>query len=147
MTVPKCSKWCCLFFAAIQAQALTFDLQAFQDSPVALTTYSSSMLRSEGGRRQFVTVKNVSDKAAIALLFQLTLPGTARDEIVSLERVSVVFRPHETKRLSVNVEDVWTRLQNSGGSGATNRKPVMSIVAVEFMDGSLWNAPTAGAHR
>jgi len=143
----KSYKWCCLFFAAIQAQAVTFDLQAFQDSPVVLTTYNSAMLRSEGGRRQFVTVKNVSDKAAIALLVQLTLPGTSRDEIVSLERVSVVFRPHETKRLSVNVEDVWTRLQNTGGSGAATRKPAMSIVAVEFIDGSLWNAPTGGGRR
>jgi hypothetical protein len=147
MTVLRSCGRCCLFFAAIQAQAVTFDLHTFQDCPVVLTTYSPSMLRSEGGRRQFVTAKNVSDKVAVALLFQLTVPGTPRDEIVSLERVSVVFRPRETKRLSVNVEDVWTRLQNSSSSGATARKPVMSIVAVEFMDGSLWNAPTGGGHR
>ena len=147
MTVLNSYKWWCLLFAAIQAQAVTFDLQTVPDSPVVLTTYSPSMLRAEGGRRQFVTVKNVSDKVAVAMLFQLTVPGTPRDEIVSLERVSVVFRPRETKRVSVNVEDVWTRLQSAGNPGAGSRQPVMSIVAVEFLDGSLWNAPTGGGHR
>ena len=131
----------CLSCIPVQAQFPFFELQTHPDRPVALEKCSPTVFRSEGKRRLFVTLKNVSDRAAAALLFQQAVPGAPRDEVITLERVSVVFKPHETRRLSINVEDVWNRLQNAGSSGVTNRKPLLSIVAVEFIDGSLWSAP------
>lgn len=137
----------CPFCIPVRAQPISFELHAYPDSPVALDKCSPTTFRSEGKRRLFVTVKNISEKAATALLFQQAIRSAPRDEIITLERISVVFRPHETRRLSVNVEDVLNRLQNPSSSGVTNRKPVLTIVAVEFIDGSLWNAPVEGGQR
>jgi hypothetical protein len=33
------------------------------------------------------------------------------------------------------------RLRAAGKAGETIGKPVLSVVVVEFVDGSLWNAP------
>lgn len=129
---------CC---TAIQAQSVAFDRQTYPDSPVAFMAYTPAVFRSEGRRRQFVTVKNVSDRATAAVLFQQTISDGEKPETVTLERVSIIIRPRETKRLSVNVEDVWNRLQNTVRSGLTIGKPKLSIVAVEFIDGSGWSAP------
>ena len=131
---------------ALQAQSAFFDLQSYPDSPVTLEKCSPTIFRSEGKRRQFVTVKNASGKAAAVLLFQQTIPNESRSEIITLERVSLVLGPHETRRLSVNVEDVWNRLQSAARSRSAPHRPALSIVAVEFLDGSTWSAPVEG-HR
>jgi hypothetical protein len=117
---------------------VAFDFHADKNSPIVLTGSASSVFRADGGRRQFVTVKNVSDKASAALVFQQTLKDRARENIVALERVSVIFKPKETKRLSVSVEEVW---QRAAKDGPAIGKPVLSIVVVEFVDGSTWSAP------
>ena len=126
---------------AVQAQPVAFDLRSYKDSPIALISYAPAVFRAEGGRRQFVTVKNVSDRVIAALVFQQTLADGSRREIVAIERVSVVFKPHDTKRLSVSVEETWNRVQRAARTGVSVRNPVLSIVSVEFIDGSTWSAP------
>ena len=117
---------------------MAFDFHAYKDSPIVLTGSASSVFRADGGRRQFLTVKNVSEKATAALVFQQTVKDGPRESIVALERVSVVFRPKETKRLSVSVEEVW---QRTGKVRPIPAKPGLSVVVVEFIDGSTWSAP------
>jgi len=131
----------------VSAQSVTFDLPTDQNSPIALLNSSSSIFRAGGLRRQFVTVKNVSDKGMAALILQQTISDGSRDEIVALERISIVFAPHETKRLSVSVEDVWIRIRAAGKSSGTAARPVLRVVAVEFMDGTTWSAPVIRANR
>ncbi len=91
--------------------------------------------------RQFVTVKNVSEKATAVLVFQQTIGIGPRTEIVSMERVSIVLRPGEKKRLSVSVEDVWDRIQTLRSLVAKVGNPVLSVVVVEFAGGFVWSAP------
>jgi len=110
-------------------------------------SYTPAVFRAAGGRRQFVTMKNVSDKATAALLFQQTISDGSRVEIVALERISVVFRPRETKRLSISVEDVWNRIRSVDKPGVPISRPVLAVVAVEFLDGSTWSAPSVPAGR
>ena len=59
--------FCCAF---ADAQTIAFDLQKYPDSPIALVTVTPSAVRMESDRRQFLTVQNGPDKAAIALVFQ-----------------------------------------------------------------------------
>ena len=129
--------WC----ASVRAQSVPFTLQTYQDSPISLLSITATVFRADGGRREFVKLTNRSDKAISGLLFQETMPDGSRTQIVALEQISVIFRPRETKRLSINVEDVWNRVHNAAKSGATPGKPVLSVVGVEFIDGSIWSAP------
>ena len=131
----------CLCCIPAQSQSVYFALHTFQDSPITFINYTPSIFRIEGKRRQFVTVKNVSDKTAAALLFQQTIADGAKPETIALERISIILRPRETKRLSVSVEDVWNRIQNATKSGVMTGKPVLSIVPVEFVESSGWSAP------
>ena len=123
------------------AQSIAFEIQTHPDSPIALVNYTPSTFRIEGDRRQFLTVENRSDKAMVALVFQQAIGGGSRAEIVTLERVSILIRPREKKRLSVSVQDIWNRLQSAVKSGETIGKPELSVVVVEFIDGSSWSAP------
>jgi hypothetical protein len=86
-------------------------------------------------------VKNESDKIAAAVVFQQTIGSGPGAEIVTIERVSIVMRPRETKRLSVSVRDVSNRLQAAIHAGETAGKPVLSVAVVEFTDGTAWHAP------
>ena len=61
--------------------------------------------------------------------------------IVAIERVSILFAAGEKRRVSIAVADMYQKMQ----SGERPGRPVLSVVAVEFMDGSQWNAPT-GSH-
>jgi hypothetical protein len=72
------------FGIPVQAQSLSFELQTHPDSPVALEKCGPTMFRSEGKRRLFITLKNVSDRAAATFLFQQAIPGAPRDEIIRL---------------------------------------------------------------
>jgi hypothetical protein len=131
------------------AQTITFELQSSLDSPIALVNFTPGMLRTQSDRRQFLTVKNESDKVTAAVVFQQTISGGPRTEIVTLERVSIIIRPREKKRLSVSVRDVWNQLQTAVKGGETTGKPVLSVAVVEFIDGSSWSAPVdrASAQR
>ena len=123
------------------AQSIAFEIQTHPDSPIALVNYTPSTFRIEGDRRQFLTVENRSDKAMVALVFQQAIGSGSRTEIVTLERVSIIIRPREKKRLSVSVQDAWDRTQTAAKAGETLGRPVLSVVAVEFIDGSSWNVP------
>jgi hypothetical protein len=136
--------FCC---AHAHAQTIAFELQTLPDSPIALVNYTPGAFRTESDRRQFFTVKSESDKVAGAVLFQQAIPSSSRTEIVSLERVSIIIRPREKKRLSISVGDVWSRIQTAVKLDETIGKPVLSVVAVEFTDGSVWSAPSDRAHK
>jgi hypothetical protein len=76
-------------------------------------------------------------------MFEQSVANGSKTEIVALERVSVLFAAGEKRRVSVAVADRSQKLQ----SGEPLGRPVLSVVAVEFLDGSQWSAPTgSGAH-
>jgi hypothetical protein len=134
--------WVCCGTAG--AQSVAFDLRTAADCPVSLVGQSASTIRVGRTRREFVTVKNVSGRGAAALIFQQTVSDGEKEEIVAIERISVVFGAHETKRLSVGVDDVWSRVRREG---KLTGKPVLTVVAVEFLDGTTWSAPVDRAER
>lgn len=123
------------------AQKIAFHFQTAQDCPVAFVEYTATTIRAGSDRRQFVTVKNSSGRGIAAMVFQQTISRGEKTEILTLERVSIIIGPREKKRLSVSVEDWWDRIQNAGGSDEGIGKPVLSVVVVEFVDGTQWNAP------
>ena len=129
---------CC---SSARAQTLAFELQVRPDSPIGVVDFAPGTFRSQSDRRQFITVKNESDKAASAVVFQQTVGNGSRTEIVTLERVSIVIRPREKKRLSVSVQKAWDRIQTAAKASEALGRPVLSVVAVEFIDGSSWNVP------
>ncbi|MBZ5619995.1 MAG: hypothetical protein LAQ69_14920 [Acidobacteriia bacterium] len=92
-------------------------------------------------------MKNQSGKGTAEVIFQQTISRGANIDIVTLERISFIMRPGEKRRLSVSVGDVWARIQAAVKSDKTIGKPVLSVVAVEFLDGTLWSAPLDPAHK
>ena len=128
---------CCTF---AQAQTITFEFQSPADSPITFVNFSPSTFRTQSDRRQFLTVKNESDKVTAAVVFQQAIESGSKTEIVTLERVSIIIRPREKKRLSVSVRDVWNLLQTAVKAGETLGKPVLSVAVVEFIGGSSWSA-------
>ena len=130
--------FCCTF---AHAQTIAFELQTHLDSPIALLNFTPGTFRTAADRRQFFTVKNESDQVTAAVVFQQEIGSGSKTEIVTLERVSIIIRPGEQKRLSVSVRDVWNRIQTAVKSAETMGKPVLSVVVVEFVDGSVWSAP------
>ena len=134
---------CC---TSAQAQTIAFELQTNLGNPIALVNMIQGTFRTPSDRRQFLTVKNESDKVTAAVIFQQAIGSGSKTEIVALERVSVVIRPREKKRLSVSVRDVWNQLQATGKAGEATGKAVLSVAAVEFIDGSAWSAPLDQAH-
>lgn len=137
----------CLFYTAAKAQPVSFTLRTDPECPVALVSYTKSMFRTAATCRQFVTVKNVSGREVAGLLFQQAIPDGSRLKIIALEQASTIMRPHATKRLSVNVDDVWSLIQISAKTGVTVGKPELSIVVVDFVDGSTWIAPVGQVER
>ena len=136
--------FCCTF---ARAQTIAFELQTHLDSPITLVNYTPATFRIESDRRQFLTVKNESDRVAIAVVFQQTISNGSKTEIVALERVSIVIGPREKKRLSVSVQDMWSRIQSAVKSGDTIGKLELGVVVVEFIDGSSWSAPPHRARK
>jgi hypothetical protein len=135
---------CCTF---AHAQNITFEFQTSLDSPIKFVNFTPDTLRTQSDRRQFLTVKNESDKAAAAVAFQQAIAIGSKTEIITLERVSIIIRPREKKRLSVSVRDVWNQLQTAVKSGETIGKPVLSVAVVEFIDGSSWSATLDREHE
>jgi hypothetical protein len=132
--------FCCTFS---HAQTIALEFQTHLDSPIALVDFTPSTFRTQSDRRQFFTVKNESEKvtAAAAVFLQQTIGNGSNIEVVTLERVSIIIRPRQKKRLSVSVRDVWNHLQTSVQRGETIGKPVLSVAVVEFLDGSSWSIP------
>ena len=136
--------FCCTF---ARAQTIAFELQTHLGSPIALVNFTPSTFRTESDRRQFFTVKNESDKVTAAVVFQQAISSGSRIEILTLERVSIIIMPREKKRLSVSVGDAWKRIQTAVKAGETIGKPELSVVVVEFIDGSVWSAPLDRAQK
>ena len=136
--------FCCTF---AHAQTIAFELQTNLGNPITLVNFTQGTFRTQSDRRQFLTVKNESDKVTAAVIFQQAIGSGSKTEIVALERVSVIIRPREKKRLSVSVQDVWNQLQATVKAGEATGKPVLSVAAVEFIDGSAWSAPLDQAHE
>jgi len=130
-----------LFCTPAQAQTIPFEIQSYPDSPIVIVNLIPGVFRAGSGRRQFVTVKNQSGKGIAAVACQQTISNGTKVEIVALEPSSILMGPGEKKRLSVSVADVWNRIQIAGTSGKTIGKPALGVVTVEFLDGTLWNAP------
>ena len=129
--------FCCTF---AHAQTITFEFQSPADSPIAFVNFTPGTFRTQSDRRQFLTVKNESDKVTSAVVFQQAIEGGSKTEIVTLERVSIIIRPREKKRLSLSVRDVWNQIQTAVKAGEAIGKPVLSVAVVEFIDGSAWSA-------
>jgi len=136
-----------LYSTPARAQTIPFELQSYPNSPIVIVTLIQGVSRSGSDRRQFVTVKNQSGKGIAAVAFQQTISNGTDVEIVALERSSILMGPGEKKRLSVSVADVWNRIQIAATSGKTIGKPVLGVVTVEFLDGTLWNAPMGRTDR
>jgi len=150
MKLHGCSRLLIAFGACwvvAQAQSVAFELKSYPDSPIAVVSFAQTTFRADGKRRQFVTVKNVSDRPVAAFVVQQNIVDGQRREIAAMERISVIMRSHETKRLSMSVEDVWNRAQGAAKPNTATGKPVLSIVVVEFIDGPAWNAPLEPAVR
>jgi hypothetical protein len=130
--------FCCAF---AHAQTITFEIQSPLGSPISIVNFTASPFRTQSDRRQFLTVKNESDKVTAAVVFQQAIGSESGTEIVALERVAIIIRPREKKRLSVSVRDTWNQLQTAGKAGETIGKPVLSVAVVVFIDGSAWSAP------
>jgi hypothetical protein len=120
------------------AQAVDFERRTFPESPVVFVDSAPAATGIPG--RQFVTVKNASRKSVMAVLFEQTVSSGSKTEIVALEHVSIVFAAGEKRRVTIAVGEVAQKLQAGDA-----QKPVLSIVAVEYLDGTQWNAPTGSS--
>jgi hypothetical protein len=123
------------------AQSVNFEVRSFPDSPVALLNENPRVLRTGSERRQFVTVRNNSRKIIAGLVFEQAIGSGPEREIVTLERVTVIMRPGEKKRLSVAVGDLWNRIRPAGKAAAPAGKPALAVIGVEFLDGGYWRPP------
>lgn len=132
-----------LFLAAASPGAanIAFEMRSRADSPVTFPNSSWSPIRAGADRRIFITIQAARPKAVAAIIFETAVSVGASSRIVSLERVSVVIPPGEKKRLTVSVTDVMEMLQAADASGDKVGNPVVTVVAVEFLDGTLWSAP------
>jgi hypothetical protein len=121
-------------------QTVDFELRTFSDSPVGFAGENGRGAASGIPHRQFVTIRNESKKSVVAVILQQTVSDGAKTEIVAIERVGIAMAPGEKKRVTISVEEVRQR--------AAGERAALSAVAVEFMDGTLWSAPTgAGTAR
>jgi hypothetical protein len=123
-----------------QAETIDFELRTFPESPVIFAD-SANAVAPGVPRRQLVTIRNTARKSVAAVMFEQSVTNGSKTEIVSIERVSILFAAGEKRRVSIAVTDMSQKLQ----SGEQLGRPVLTVVAVEFLDGSQWNAP-AGSH-
>ena len=120
-----------------QAQTVDFELRAYPDSPVVFAGDNTRAAAPGVPHRQFVTIRNQSRKSVAAVIFQQTVSDGSKTGIVAIERVEIVMAPGEKKRITISVEEVRQK--------SPAERPVLSVVAVEFLDGGQWNAPTGSA--
>jgi hypothetical protein len=123
-----------------QAEIIDFELRTFPESPVTFAD-SANAVAPGVPRRQLVTIRNAGRKSVAAVMFEQSVTNGSKTEIVAIERVSILFAAGEKRRVSIAVTDMSQRLQSAEQLG----RPVLTVVAVEFLDGSQWNAPP-GSH-
>ena len=121
---------------------MDFELRTYPDSPVTFAGDNARAPAPGVPRRQFVTIKSESRKSIAAVIFQQSIAGGPKIEIVAMERVAIAVAPAEKKRVSVAVADMSAKLEAARQAGGSLSQPVLSVVAVEFLDGTQWNAPT-----
>jgi hypothetical protein len=120
-----------------QAQTVDFVLHTYPDSPIVFAGDNTRAAAPGVPHRQFVTIRNQSKKSVAGVIFQQTAADGSKTGIVAIEHVGIVMVAGEKKRVTISVEDV--RKKTPAG------RPVLSVVAVEFLDGTLWNAPSPPA--
>ena len=130
--------WCSLG----RAQTVDFELRTYPDCPVVFAGDNARAVAPGAPRRQFVTIRNQSKKNTAAVIFQQTVsdasvPDGSKAGIVAIERVGIVMAPGAKTRVTISVEEVRKKVPPG--------RPVLSVVAVEFLDGTQWNAPTGSA--
>lgn len=136
MPAPRLAIALLLWCGLALGQTVDFELQTYPDCPVVFADNARTPAPGVP-RRQFVTVRNASRKSVAAVTFQQSVSEGSKTEIVAIEHVDIAMAPGEKKRVSISVEEVRQR--------SLPGKPVLSAVAVEFLDGTLWNAPTKSA--
>lgn len=119
-----------------QAETIDFELRTFPESPVIFADSANAVAPGDP-RRQLVTIRNTGRKSVAAVMFEQSVTNGSKTEIVAIERVSILFAAGEKRRVSIAVTDMSRKLQ----SGEKLGRPVLSVVAVEYLDGSQWNAP------
>ena len=123
-------------------QNIAFEMRTHADSPVRFPNSNWSPWRAGSNRRILVTIQDASPKAIAAVTFEQAMSVGPTTEIVSLERVSIIIAPHGKKRVSVSVADVFEKIRAAGTTGEKKvANTILSVVAVEFLDGTQWNAP------
>jgi len=127
-------------FCMADSQTVDFEQKTYPDSPVVFVAEATRSVAPGVPKRQFITIKSESKKAISAVILQQTVSNGSKVEIIAIERVSQVMLGGEKKRVSIAVADMLAKLQ----SAASSERPVLTIVAVEFVDGTLWDAPTVG---
>ena len=137
MRIVRSLVWFVALGTLAHAQTVDFEMHTFPESPVVFADTANAVAPGVP-RRQLVTVKNDSKKSVAAVVFEQTITAGSKIEIVALERVSILFAAGEKRRVSVAVDDMSAKLRSAEPAG----RPVLSIVAVEFMDGGVWCAPT-----
>ena len=124
-----------------EGQTVDFELRTSAESPVVFAG-SAREVAPGFPRRQFVTIRNEAKKSVAAVIFEQSVATGEKVQIVALERVGIVFSAGEKRRVSIAVADMAQKLQSGGPVG----RPVLSVVAVEFLDGSQWSAPSGASN-
>jgi hypothetical protein len=119
------------------AQTVEFELRTSPGTPVSFADNARAPAGIPG--RQLVTIRNDAKKSVAAVVFEQSLERGSKIEIVALEHVSILFAAGEKRRVSLAVSDMTEKLRASESTVSA----ILRVVAVEFMDGSQWNAPTA----
>jgi hypothetical protein len=83
-----------------------------------------------------VTIRSRSENPIKAVNFQLTRTVPGQEKTVSTERVPIALNPGRTGQVDVPVPGLR--------QGSSRRETlVMTIVSVEFSDGTTWTLPQA----
>ena len=125
-----------------RAQAVDYELKTYPESPVVFAGDNARTPAPGVPRRQFVTIQSEAPKTVSAVILQQTITRGQKTEIVAIERVAIAMAPREKKRISFAVSDMSAKLQADAQAGEAPVRPVLAVVAVEFIDDSQWNAPT-----
>jgi hypothetical protein len=134
--------WFVALGSLAHAQTVDFELRTYPLCPIVFAGGSARTPAPGVPARQFVTIQNGSKRTAAAVTFQQTVSQGSKTGIVAIERVAIVIPPGEKRRVSMAVADMSGRLESARQSGESPGRPVLSVVAVEFLDGTGWNAPT-----
>jgi hypothetical protein len=133
--------WVLTLCGLAQAQTVDFELRTYPDCPIVFADNARTPAPGVP-RRQFVTIRNASRKTVAAVIFEQTVSHGSKTGIVAIERVAIPIPPGEKRRITIAVADMSGKLQAARQAGEAPGQPVLSIVAVEFLDSTQWNAPT-----